>query len=54
MEFVGVSKGILEQDFVEITLVAEETRTYRFTSPIFLEGKRVLVSTLPPPNSTQT
>jgi hypothetical protein len=53
MEFVGVSKRTPEQDFAEITLVAEETRTYLLTSPIFLEGERVLVSTPPPPNSTQ-
>jgi hypothetical protein len=53
MEFVEVSKRTPEQDFAEITLVAEETRTYLLTSPIFLEGERVLISTPPPPNSTQ-
>jgi hypothetical protein len=53
MEFVGVSKRTPEQDFAEITLVAEETRTYLLTSPIFLEGERVLISTPLPPNNIQ-
>jgi hypothetical protein len=39
MEFVSISKRTPEQDFAEITLVAEETRTYLLTSPIFLEGE---------------
>jgi hypothetical protein len=39
MEFVGVSKRTPKQDFAEITLVAEEIRTYLLISPIFLEGE---------------
>jgi hypothetical protein len=39
MEFVSISKRTPEQDFAEITLVAEETRTYLLTRPIFLEGE---------------
>jgi hypothetical protein len=53
MEFVGVSKCTPEQDFAEITLVAEDTKSYLLSSPIFLEGERVTVTTPGPPNSTQ-
>jgi hypothetical protein len=53
MEFVGVSKRTPEQDFAEITLVTEDTKSYLLSSPIFLEGERVTVTTPAPPNSTQ-
>jgi hypothetical protein len=53
MEFVGVSKRIPEQDFAEITLVTEDTKNYLLSSPIFLEGERVTVTTPATPNSTQ-
>jgi hypothetical protein len=53
MEFVGVSKCTPEQDFAEITLVAKDTKSYLLSSPIFLEGERVTVTTLAPPHSTQ-
>jgi hypothetical protein len=53
MEFVGVSKRIPEQDFAEITLVTEDTKSYLLSSPIILEGERVTVTTPAPPNSTQ-
>ena len=49
MEFVGVSKCTLEQDFVEITLVAEDTKNYLLSSPIYLEGELVTVTTSAPP-----
>jgi hypothetical protein len=53
MEFVGISKQTPEQDFAEITLIAEDTKNYLLSSPIFLEGERVTVTTLAPSNSTQ-
>ena len=53
MKFVGVSKQTLEQDFAKITLVAEDTKSYLLSSPVFLEGERITITTLVPPNSTQ-
>ena len=54
MEFVGVSKRTPKHDFAEITLVAEDTKSYFLSSPTFLEGERVPITTLAPPHSSQT